>query len=169
MFIKILQYSQEKTCLFLFNSIRKDTLAQGFYCEFRKIFKNTFFTVPLWITASILQREKNSSVYLKDFTDLDFFCSFFIFSFIFFHFPSACLLFSYAKHLPYSEQQTVLLARRHINTMILTNFENLNSISNIFQKTNDFLVLTDPAIICIYLRTTDRDFRDQGNVILSKH
>ena len=48
--------------------------------------------------------------------------------------------------------------------MILTNFENLNSISSIFQETHDFLVLTDPVIICIYLRTTDRHLCDQGNV-----
>ena len=44
---------------------------------------------------------------------------------------------------------------------ILANFENLNSISNIFQETQDFSVLVDPVIICVYLRTTDRHFRDQ--------
>ena len=59
---------------------------------------------------------------------------------------------------------TVLLARRHLNTMLLTNFENLNSISNIFQKTHNFLVLTDPVIISIYSRTIDRHFCDQGSV-----
>ena len=48
--------------------------------------------------------------------------------------------------------------------MILTNLENLNSISNIFQETHDFLVLADPVIVGIYLRTTDRHFCDQGNV-----
>ena len=64
----------------------------------------------------------------------------------------------------YSEQPTVLLAWRHLNTMLLTNCENLNSISNIFQEIKNFLVLADPLIICIYLRTTDRHFRDQGNV-----
>ena len=48
--------------------------------------------------------------------------------------------------------------------MILTNFEDLNFISNIFQETHDFLVLTDPVITCICLRTTNRHFRDQGNV-----
>ena len=69
----------------------------------------------------------------------------------------------YVKRMLYSEQPTVLLARRHRNTMLLTNFENLNSISNIFQETHDFLVLTDPLIICIYLRITERHFRDQGN------
>ena len=31
------------------------------------------------------------------------------------------------------------LARRHLNKMFLTNFENLNSISNISQETHDFL------------------------------
>ena len=43
-------------------------------------------------------------------------------------------------------------------------FWKLKSISNIFQQTHDFLVLTDPVITCIYLRTTDRHFRDQGNI-----
>ena len=47
--------------------------------------------------------------------------------------------------------------------MILTNFENLNSILNVSQGTRDFLVLTDQVTICIYLRTTDRHFHDQGN------
>ena len=64
----------------------------------------------------------------------------------------------------YSEKSTVLLVRRHLNTMVLTNFENLNSISNSSQETHDFLVLTNPVIICIHLRTTDRHFRDQENV-----
>ena len=45
--------------------------------------------------------------------------------------------------------------------MFLTNFENLNSISNIFQETYDFLALTDPLIICILFKTTDRHLRDQ--------
>ena len=64
----------------------------------------------------------------------------------------------------YSEQPTVLLARRHLNTVILTIFENLNSISNIFQETHNFLVLTDPSVICIYLRTTEKHFCDQVKV-----
>ena len=55
-------------------------------------------------------------------------------------------LVSYAKRMLYSEQPTVSLARRHLNTMILTNFENLNSISNIFQETHDFLVLSPHKI-----------------------
>ena len=71
---------------------------------------------------------------------------------------------SYAKRILYSEQPTVLLARRHLNTMILVNFEHLNSISNILRKTHDFLVLMDPVIICIYSRTTNRHFRDQRSV-----
>ena len=73
-------------------------------------------------------------------------------------------LVSYAKHMLYSEQPTTLFIRRHLNTMVLTNFENLDSISNIFQETHDFLVLTEPVIICIYLRTTGKHFCDQGNV-----
>ena len=73
-------------------------------------------------------------------------------------------LVSYAKRMRYSEQPTVSLVRGHLNTILLTNFENLNSILNIFQETHNFLVLTDPRIICIYLRTTDKHFRNQGNV-----
>ena len=65
----------------------------------------------------------------------------------------------------YSEQPTVLLARGHLNTMLLTNFENLNSILNILQEPHVFSVLTNPVIICIYLGTTDKHFRDQGNVL----
>ena len=58
--------------------------------------------------------------------------------------------------------------------LIHKKFENLNSISNIFQETHDFLVLMESVIICIYLRnsqrkflskkTTDRHFRKQSNV-----
>ena len=49
-------------------------------------------------------------------------------------------------------------------------FKNLNFILNIFQKSHAFLDLTDLLIICIYLRTTERHFCDQGNVrhLLSK-
>ena len=72
-------------------------------------------------------------------------------------------LVGYVKLMLYSEQSTNLLARRLLITMLLTNFENLNSISNIFQETHD-LVLTDPVIIYIYLRTTERHFLDQENV-----
>ena len=73
-------------------------------------------------------------------------------------------LISHAKRKLYCEQSTVLVARRHLNTMILTNFKNLNSISNILQEKHNFLVLADPVIICIYLRSTDRHFRDQRDV-----
>ena len=69
----------------------------------------------------------------------------------------------YAKRMMYSEQPTVLLSRRHLSTILLTNFENLNSISNVFQEAHDPLVLANPLFTCIYL-TTDRHFHDQGNV-----
>ena len=74
-------------------------------------------------------------------------------------------LVSYAKCMLHYEQPNVLLARRHLNTMILTNFERSNSILNFFQEIQDFLVLTDPVIICIYSRTTDRHFRNKGFVL----
>ena len=86
----------------------------------------------------------------EDFTDLDIF----LFSFT----------FNNTKRMLYSKQTTVSLDWRHLNTILLTSFEDLNSMSNIFQETLHFLVLTDPRIICIYLRTSDRHFRHQGNV-----
>ena len=73
-------------------------------------------------------------------------------------------LVSCAKRMLYSEHPTVLVAGRYLNAMILTNFQNLNPISNIFKETYDFLVLADPVIIYIYLSTTDRHFGDQENV-----
>ena len=85
--------------------------------------------------------------------------SFFFFFFLFFE---KCL-FTLSVML-YTEQPTVLLARRHLITMILNNFEISISILNIFQETQNFLVLTEPLINCIYLRTTDRHFSDQWNV-----
>ena len=83
---------------------------------------------------------------------------------LFFHFLRQLFVYltGHAKHMLCSEQTTVLLARKHLNTMLLTNFENLNSISYIFQEKHDFLVFTNPVILCIYLRT--RQFCDQENV-----
>ena len=96
------------------------------------------------------------------------FLFFIFFIFLSFSMTNVCLLsvyfVGYAKRMLYSEQPTVLLARRHLKTMLLINFENVNSILNIFQEIHDFLVLKDPVIICIYLKTTDRHFRDQGNI-----
>ena len=86
----------------------------------------------------------------------------FLFFSFFFLFFEKCL-FTLSVML-YTEQPTVLLARRHLTTMILNNFEISISILNIFQETQNFLVLTEPLINCIYLRTTDRHFSDQGNV-----
>ena len=61
--------------------------------------------------------------------------------------------------------------------MLLTDFENLNSILNISQEflsflglngllnnTRFILVFTDPLIISIYLRTTEKHFCDQGTI-----
>ena len=42
--------------LFKLQLYLKKTLVQGFSCEFCKIFKNTFFSEHLWMTASILRQ-----------------------------------------------------------------------------------------------------------------
>ena len=58
----------------------------------------------------------------------------FIFFILFFSFflTNPWYLVGNAKCMLYCEQPTVWLARRRLNTMLLTNFENLNSIVNIF-------------------------------------
>ena len=161
------------------NFIKNETLALGYSCEFCKIFKSTYRTLLVALLALYfaitycwqLSSSKKPLVgekiiyifqgfYRFRFPFFIFFF-FFFFSFNFFDWQTAVYLVCYAKSMLYSEQLTVLLAWRHLNTMILTNLENLNSISNIFQETHDFLVLAEPVIICIYLRTTDRHFRDQ--------
>ena len=140
------------------------------------------FARYLWMTASIPQQllalyfiviyirqlssserslvgKKNSSIYFKDFTDLDFFYT--IFVRLLWEMP--VYLFGYAKRILYCTQPTILLAWRYLKTMLLTNFENLNSISNTSQETRNFLVLKDP-VINIYLRAT-RHFCDQGTAL----
>ena len=122
-----------------------------FSFEFCKIFKNTFFTEHFWMTASILQQllalyfaiiyswqlssnekslvgKKNSSIHSKDFTDLDFFYT----DIWFFHFlwQMPVYLVCYTKRMRYFEKPTVLLTQRHLNIMLLTNFENLNLFRN---------------------------------------
>ena len=52
MFLKILQNSQENTCV-AWSFIKKETLANVFSCEFCEISKNTFFTEQLRATASV--------------------------------------------------------------------------------------------------------------------
>ena len=86
-------------------------------------------------------------IYQKDLTDLNFFHID-----IFFIFFGKCVINEACAVL----WATVLLVRRHLNTKLLTNFGNLISLLNIFQETHDLLALTDPVIICIYLRITDR-------------
>ena len=61
MFLKISQNSQENTCARASslikpqacNFIKKETLAQVFSCEFREIFKNTYFYRILPVAASV--------------------------------------------------------------------------------------------------------------------
>ena len=63
--------------------------------------------------------------------------------------------------------------KNNVFDLIGENFENLNSISNIFQKTHDFLVFTNSVInftyykrasVNLFEKSTDRHFRDQGNI-----
>ena len=124
------------------------------------------FARYIWMTASILQRllalylritynwqlsssktslvKNNSSIYFKEFSDLDFFCTdiflaFFFFLFFFIFLDKGLFTLLVTQNVCYTfEMSTALLARRHLNTMLLSNSENLNSISNIFGETYDF-------------------------------
>ena len=62
MFLEISQNSQENTCVrgsllitlqaYACNLIKKEALAQVFYCEFCEISKNTFFQITPLVAAS---------------------------------------------------------------------------------------------------------------------
>ena len=116
-----------------------------FSFEFCNIFKNRFFTEELCMTASILRqlltlyfaiiynrqlsrsekslvRKKAHLIYFKDLTNLDFFYRDTIFYFLW---QMLVYIVGYAKSMLYSEQPTVLLSRRQLNTMLLTNFEKI--------------------------------------------
>ena len=114
--LKFSQYLQGNTCArVLICNFKKETLAQGFSCEFCKIFKGNFFTERLWMAASILQQ-----------------------------LLALYLAIIYSWQLSSSEES---LVRKKI-TIYFTdgsetpnhhvNFENLNSISNVFQETHNF-------------------------------
>ena len=51
-FLKISQKSRKDTCARV-SFFNKETLTRVFSCEFDEIFKNTFLTEQLWVTASI--------------------------------------------------------------------------------------------------------------------
>ena len=115
----------------------------------------------LSISEKSIVGEKNSTIYFKDSTDLDFFYTDICFSF---SLTNACSPYHVRKtYTVLSVANRVVGLDTHLNIMLLSSFENLNSISYIFQATHNILVLTDPIIMCIYLRTTDIHFRDQGN------
>ena len=80
------------------------------------------------------------------------------FTYIYIHF-----LVGYARCMLYSKQPTVLLARRHLSIMLLTNFGNLNFISVISQETHNLSF--DRPTNYLFLFTTERHFRYQGNVL----
>ena len=52
-FLEISQNSQKNTCAKACNFIKKESLAQVFFCEFFEISKNTFSTEHLQRTASV--------------------------------------------------------------------------------------------------------------------
>ena len=89
---------------------------------------------------------------------------FFFFSFFFIFFDKSCLPCWLHKDYAVLSAANVVLARRHLNTILLTNFENSKFHFWNFSKKHIILVLADPVIICIYLRTADRHFGGQVNV-----
>ena len=104
--------------------------------------------------------KKIPSIYLNDFTDLDLF--FFFYFILTFSLTNASLSFQLRKAYAVLWTANRFVGSETSKTMILSNFENLNPISNIFQETRDFLVLTETIINYLYLfKNNDRHFRDQ--------
>ena len=99
--------------------------------------------------------KKNSSVCLKDFTDLDFFFTFCLSCFFSFSLKNACLLSRlrriYAVLWVADRFVGWETPQNNVFDLIQEMFENLNSISNIFQKTHDFVVFTNSVINFTYL------------------
>ena len=129
--------------------IKKETLTQGFCCKFFTIFKNAFFTEYLWLNVSILQQlltlyfviiyswqvsnSEKTSVGKKNLIHVS--QGFYRFIFLL-HMQSICCILSSQDFLVW----------RHLNTMLLTNFENLNSISKIFlPRKTQFLSFDRPS------------------------
>ena len=81
--------------------------------------------------------------------------------FIFFEKYLFYLVSCYAKRMLYSGQPTVLLARRHLNTMLLTNFE---FHFKHFPRKTRCLNFDGPSNY-LHLFEKHRHFRDQGNVL----
>ena len=58
------KFTRKHLCQSLFNVFKKETLIQVFSCEFREIFKNTFFTKHLQATAvGLVKPCLNSELY----------------------------------------------------------------------------------------------------------
>ena len=160
MFLKVLQYSEENTCarvsFYTVILLKKRIWHRGFPLNFARCLRVPFLqNTSRWLLLFYI------SCWL--YTLQLYMYYIYIFFFFYFLWQIPVYFVSYAKRMLYSEQPTVLLAWRHLNRMVLINFENSNFIPNIFQETHDFLVLMDP-VNCIYLRTTDKHFRDQGNI-----
>ena len=111
------------------NFIKKETLSQGFSCEF---FKIQSFIVIIW--------EKNSSIYLRKIHPLSIYLFFPFFPFFVFSFSltNACLLCQLRK---------AYAVLRAANRFVGSETSKHNDFG---QETHNFLVLTDAVIICIY-------------------
>ena len=109
-----------------------------------------------------LVRKKNSSIYLKDFTD------FYYRNIFFFIYFDKCPCY------PCRLRPAVLgTANRFVGSetpkynafdLFSKNFKDLNSISNIFQETHDFLVLTNSVILLyLFLERTSVSFFEKNH------
>ena len=146
-------------------------MAQGFPSEFLKIFKNTFFPERLWINASVFKQllslhfpvmyswqlssserplvEKKVHPYISKILQILFTQIFFSFSL-----TNVCLPCELGKMFAVcwtaNRSNGSEIPKLKAFHLIYENLENLNCIRNTFQETQDFLVLTDSVIICIY-------------------
>ena len=110
-------------------------------------------------------REKNSSTYLKHFTDSGFFFSFSLVFFFFFIFFGKCLFtLLVTQNVCCTKSSQPFCCLGDTKTLILTKFENLNFILNIFQETRFLSFYWPSNYLYLFLTTIFRHFRDQRNV-----
>ena len=140
-------------------------LAQRFFCDFWKIFKNTSFTEHIWMTfyfatvagfilCNYIERRLSSSekslvrkkiMHISQvFYRFRIFFSFFVFSFSLTN--DACLPSQLRK------AYAVLWAANRFVGLETPKHNNFGQFRT-FSKKHNFLVLTDPVVIRIYLRT----------------
>ena len=140
------------------NLIKKKDCGTRVFCEFCKVFINTLF----YKTWEVIQR-------LNVFILQQFLALYFAIIYSWQFSISEKSLDISSQFLLHKSHAVVYAGNHFIGSETpdhntFDQFWKIKFLSKIFQETQNFLVLTDPLITCIYLRASDIHFRDQRNV-----